>query len=488
MTDHIASQITEATPSLLERTTPLTEPSSDRPTIVGPAPSITSTDSTAQQSSLSRSFSDNYAYPTETIWRPAIGVDVEEGTIGLHGVDWLKARLQPRDMEPCAIVLAEMLKQSISWKRDVTLATQDWMAGLVGDDARRRVLRSLQHIGAICAADRANRRCDDPRQFTLTNEYRQQPLGTLPLSNNAKQRIQRSRHYSLEQSLKTSAVCRALWEDLHHASLHPSWIQAMPLFSEKDYAKQWSWTSSAELLLSGRPTLSCRQRDDFDLPGRIYTSFSSTPSALRKYALIDGEPLVCIDVKACQPFLHATLIEDCEERRRYLANVNSGQFYEDLAAEAGLLSLSRAKIKERVFQDIYYGPNQLAYQSPVKDAFARRYPKLSTQIALKKGGDFRTLPIEMQHLEAKIVLYTAVAGLKLAHPRIRLLTVHDSVYVPKRHAEITCEHLHLAFVQHCGSSPEFRVERPPTHSSANRQQFQQDPSNLSEAPSSQMPT
>jgi hypothetical protein len=262
----------------------------------------------------------------------------------------------------------------------------------------------------------------------------------------------------------------------------------MPLFSEKDYEKQWSWTRAAELLLSGRPTLSCRQRDDFDLPGRIYTSFSSTPSALRKYALIDGEPLVCIDVKACQPFLHATLIEDCEERRRYLANVNSGQFYEDLAAEAGLLSLSRAKIKERVFQDIYYGPNQLAYQSPVKDAFARRYPKLSTQIALKKGGDFRTLPIEMQHLEAKIVLYTAVAGLKLAHPRIRLLTVHDSVYVPKRHAEITCEHLHLAFVQHCGSSPEFRVERPPTHSSANRQQFQQDPSNLSEAPSSQMPT
>jgi hypothetical protein len=463
MTDHIASQITETTSSLLERTTPLTEPSSDQPTIVGPALSITSTDSTAQQSSLSRSFSDNYAYPTETLWRPTIGVDVEEGKIGLHGVDWLKARLQPRDMEPCAIILAEMLKQSISWKRDATLATQDWLAGLVGDDARRRVLRSLQQIGAISPADRANRRCDEPRQFTLTNEYRQQPLATLPLSNNAKQRIQRSRHYSLEQSLETSAVCRALWEDLHHASLHPSWIQAMPLFSEKDYAKRWSWTHSAKLLQSGRPTLSCRQRDGFDLPGRVYTSFSSTPSVLRKYALIDGEPLVCIDVKACQPFLHATLIEECEERRCYLANVNSGQFYEDLAAEAGIASLSRAKIKERVFQDIYYGPNQLAYHSPVKDAFARRYPRLSTQIALKKSRDFRTLPIEMQHLEAKIVIYTAVAGLKLAHPRIRLLTVHDAVYVPKRHAEITCGYLRASFIRFSGESPELRVEAPPPH-------------------------
>jgi hypothetical protein len=167
--------------------------------------------------------------------------------------------------------------------------------------------------------------------------------------------------------------------------------------------------------------------------------------------------LACVDVKASQPFLHATLISEGAEKTRYLEAVRSGDFYEQLGAAAGL-KLPRNEIKEKTFAEVFYGRSLPAGASAMRDAFSQLYPNVAQAITARKTPDYRRLALEMQYLEAEIILHNALPRLKALNPRIRVLTVHDALYVPLAHVELAVSCLQSAFQARTGHQPNFKIE------------------------------
>ena len=279
----------------------------------------------------------------------------------------------------------------------------------------------------------------------------------MQLSAKALDRIRALRKAEFQAAINAAPIYATLWEDLNHISLHSSWKTAMPVFSKSEEARAWAWKLSAYQLESHRFSFLCDPREGFDLPGRLYTTFTSTPSGLRKYALLDGAPLTCIDVKASQPFLHATLIPEGAEKTRYLGAVRSGDFYKELGAAAGL-KLPRDKIKKKTFAEVFYGRPLPAGASPIWDAFSRLYPSVAQAITERKTPDYRRLAVEMQYLEAEIILHNALPRLKALDPRVRVLTVHDALYVRSDHVELAVSCLQSAFQARTQHQPEFKIE------------------------------
>ena len=383
---------------------------------------------------------------------------MDERVVGLRGVEWLRARVAPAMFESCAIVAGEMLKGSVQRKRDHVIASHTWMTTLVGDNKRRSVLPELLRSGCI---ERVPERWvwweRRPIPYRFTLEYSSQGLGLVQLSNEALDRIRALRKAKFQAALNAAPIYATLWEDLKHISLHDSWPSAMPVFSKSEEARKLAWLHSAYHLESHRFSFSCAPKEGFDLPGRVYTTFTSTPSGLRKYALLDGEPLACVDVKASQPFLHATLISEGAEKTRYLEAVRSGDFYEELGAAAGL-KLPRNEIKEKTFAEVFYGRSLPAGASAMRDAFSQLYPNVAQAITARKTPDYRRLALEMQYLEAEIILHNALPRLKALNPRIRVLTVHDALYVPLAHVELAVSCLQSAFQARTGHQPNFKIE------------------------------
>ena len=69
----------------------------------------------------------------------------------------------------------------------------------------------------------------------------------------------------------------------------------------------------------------------------------------------------------------------------------------------------------------------------------------------------RDLAIKMQYLEASIILHTALPALKKIDPTIRVLTVHDEIYLPIKFTSNAMKCLSHAFLQHAGNTPEVRI-------------------------------
>jgi len=184
---------------------------------------------------------------------PILGVDVDEGLVGLRGVEWLRARVAPEMFESCAIVVGEMLRASVQRKRDHVIASHSWMTTLVGDHKRRRVLPELLRSGCI---ERIPERwywweCR-PIPYGFTKEYGAQGLGWVQLSAKALDRIRALRKAKFQAAINAAPIYATLWEDLNHISLHGSWKTAMPVFSKSEEARAWAWKLSAYQLESHR--------------------------------------------------------------------------------------------------------------------------------------------------------------------------------------------------------------------------------------------
>ncbi|MSU72007.1 MAG: hypothetical protein EXS43_06650 [Opitutus sp.] len=263
------------------------------------------------------------------------------------------------------------------------------------------------------------------------------------------ERYETHRKEQRQRAMESHEGNMAFWDDIQHLSLHPDYVAAIPHFSPSEWKKRMAWSHSIHHI----------NRSDFDFTdghrvGRIYTTFCSTPSLLRRYALLDGAPVVGIDVKCSQPFLHGTLLGACEEKDRFMASVLSGNFYEDIGEASGIVAdIPRKKLKEMVFGQVFYGRNRFDDIAPLWTAFTRLYPQFAAAITEKKLTDYRALSIEMQDLEAKIVLRDAVPALRQAVPGIRVLTVHDAIYVAPQHVDNAKAALKQAFLRKTGYSP-----------------------------------
>ena len=92
-------------------------------------------------------------------------------------------------------------------------------------------------------------------------------------------------------------------------------------------------------------------------------------------------------------------------------------------------------------------------------AFAELYPELTEAIRERKAGDYTRLSKDMQSLEAEIILHNSIPRIRKRAPGIRILTVHDAIYVPE-HMELTVRaEIVGAFKETLGIVPSLRSNR-----------------------------
>lgn len=401
---------------------------------------------------------------SETYCPPTIGVNRTKGIVWVLGVDWIRERLRmlgtnPKWLEKCCLVLGLMLERTVDRRRDFIPVSSSYLREVLGDESRRYIMPLLERIGAIERSKSEGKWYQRTTQkYRLTPSYCRLPLGYLKLSASLFRRHIEKRRKRLERAIRASPVHEVLWADMQLLSLHPAYEAAIPSFTEGERMKRWAWERVISEILHKDFVFSCPEGKPRSMPGRIYTTFTSTPKALRKFALLEGRPVVEIDVKCSQPFLHSILISDPEEKKRYLHSVLSGTFYEDIGKASGLDWKNRDALKEKIFASVFYGRTRPVEKDPIWAAFSRLYPTLAAAIASKKRLRYQDLAIEMQDLEARIILQTAVPAIKLHEPNAKILTLHDAIYVHPEHCELAKDCLLAAFEQFTGYSPSLRVE------------------------------
>ncbi|HTL66710.1 MAG TPA: hypothetical protein VL200_03530 [Lacunisphaera sp.] len=171
--------------------------------------------------------------------------------------------------------------------------------------------------------------------------------------------------------------------------------------------------------------------------GRVYYPVAFLPKAIRKALLLRDAPVDELDLAASQPTLLATLLPpDHPERKRYLAFVQGGRFYEEIAEWVGE-NWDRAEAKTAFFHQIAYGSYYARDEYRLLAVFRRKFPRLVRQMERIKRRRNDALPLQMQKLEASIAIDGAIG--ECAQHSIPVLPVHDSLICRQTDRELVAE-------------------------------------------------
>jgi hypothetical protein len=249
-----------------------------------------------------------------------------------------------------------------------------------------------------------------------------------------------------------------LWHHLQTLTLHPSAKGSLPLpgVDIESRLKRSAWFLSLDYV-NRRHWYFCNDPKT----GRVFNNFTNMPKVLRGYALLDGQPCAEIDIRNSQPFFLAGMYpRDCPEKRHYLAIVSEGQFYEELNKASGcpFVNDKRDELKKAVYVQVLYGRRWA--DSPLWAGFEDLFPMLSRIVAERKSKDYRQLAIEMQRLEASVMIGLVVPRLAETFPGVPFLTVHDSLTVPHELASEAATLLENTVEEAAGHKPALRINQP----------------------------
>ncbi|MEM7806486.1 MAG: hypothetical protein AAF561_00055 [Planctomycetota bacterium] len=191
--------------------------------------------------------------------------------------------------------------------------------------------------------------------------------------------------------------------------------------------------------------------------GRLHTFATRLSSKLRPFISFVGhdEPLVIADVSNSQPvFALAMLIRDrggrgqlSKQESDFADRVLDGLLYDVLMEDVGFQSTptARGNFKGQFFQDVLYGDHRERYSthSPIRIAFAKRWPSVWKWIVQQKGGKnptderaYAELARRMQVEEARLMLDGVCGQLAAEHANVPVVTIHDAVVTTHAHGEL----------------------------------------------------
>ena len=150
------------------------------------------------------------------------------------------------------------------------------------------------------------------------------------------------------------------------------------------------------------------------------------------------------------------------EAVRFADVVSQGQFYESLNAASGnsFAHCDRAKLKEAVFTEILFGRRWAT--SRLWQGFVDLFPEMARIVATLKSRDYRSLAIELQQREARLMIQTVVPRLSSSLPDVSFLTVHDSLAIDARHANQAAALIIECANEQTGNTPSLRITPPAT--------------------------
>jgi hypothetical protein len=174
----------------------------------------------------------------------------------------------------------------------------------------------------------------------------------------------------------------------------------------------------------------------FDGYGRMHTNFTILKSFIRKNCLLlNGEETHEIDIPNSQPLFLNKIIDDSgtkwvdpNELALFRELTLSGTYYQFIMSQIG--STNRSKIKEMTYK-VLFGKNMP--NSKADKIFKNIFPTIHNFIKLykKEKGDYRVLAYQLQKAESNLIFNKIVRQIKEYSPDIKIITVHDSIIVPK---------------------------------------------------------
>jgi hypothetical protein len=230
--------------------------------------------------------------------------------------------------------------------------------------------------------------------------------------------------------------------------------------------------------------------------GRFHSNVTNMSKELRPYLRIQGQQLVNIDVKNCQPYLSTIILTDpgkvswmtdnvefarllaslrvtmTEDVKKYISLVITGQLYEYLMmrfAAAGM-NLTRAETKQQVLR-ILFARNRMPKEEMNKRArqiFIENFPTVNTIFSKVRGQEqgnkfrnFKRFAILLQRIESFLMLDVVLKRIHKELPGVIAITIHDSIMTGILTNEVSAvrEIIEKVFSEFVGFKPVIKEEK-----------------------------
>lgn len=179
----------------------------------------------------------------------------------------------------------------------------------------------------------------------------------------------------------------------------------------------------------------------FDSYGRMHTNYTILKSFIRKNCLlIDGEETCELDIANSQPLFLTKLIADSktkwvdpDEFELFKKLTISGKYYQYMMDMLG--ETNKKKIKEMTYK-VLFGRN--IGHSKIDKAFKSIFPTIHNFIKLykKEHDDYKVLAYDLQKAESDLIFNKIIKRIINTHPHIKMITIHDSIVIPKKDRDI----------------------------------------------------
>jgi len=196
--------------------------------------------------------------------------------------------------------------------------------------------------------------------------------------------------------------------------------------------------------------------------GRFHSNVTNCPKGFRPYLRVNGEPLINIDVKNCQPYLSTIILTDPlkastfaenpafamvlqtlkvshqQDVKNYISLVINGTFYEYLMSEFARegLHLDRSETKRQVLRILFArnrSPKDLTNRR-AREVFKLRFPtvhRIFSKVRGNERGDkftsFKRFAILLQRMESYLMLDVVLKRIYRELPDVVAITIHDSI-------------------------------------------------------------
>ncbi|UPL48530.1 hypothetical protein [Hymenobacter sublimis] len=204
---------------------------------------------------------------------------------------------------------------------------------------------------------------------------------------------------------------------------------------------------------------------------RIHNNLTNLRADMRQFLYLEtGEQLVNLDIRNSQPLILCVLLKKHFDKQMpvdmlaYIEQCEKGQLYEALMDHFDLpiaerTEKARKAFKKRVFGNVFYGKNSTAPNKKDWRLFAELYPSVAGFIYDRKKHDYTQLPIDMQRMEAEIMIDGVIGEIaKGYYPQdFFALTIHDSVVTTRENAEYVKYLMQLEFAKF-GINPTIQQE------------------------------
>jgi len=209
----------------------------------------------------------------------------------------------------------------------------------------------------------------------------------------------------------------------------------------------------------------CHDQRNENYTNRLFTNFANLKSEFRQFILLDGRPLVSVDIKCSQPSLLSSFYKelpfDIQERARYLEIISSGDLYQHLADKYVQQNpgntMLRKEAKTGMFT-IMFGKNN-RQKSKFCDIFREEFPVLIQRIYEQKIGDYKNVARMMQLKESSIMIEGVLKEL-LFEKKIKCLSIHDSISCFKEDVDQVQACIIDHFLKEMGFIPQLKIEGP----------------------------